>query len=78
MKLVYLKWLCHCASRKDNIHTVIHVIHNSFIIYVPSQQLQANYRHSTVNNNNNTILYYLRAELTAIRPITDTAQCTCK
>jgi hypothetical protein len=30
------------------------------------------------NNNNSSILYYLCAESTAVRPITDTAQCTCK
>jgi hypothetical protein len=30
------------------------------------------------NNNNNSILYYLCAESTAVRPITDTAQCTYK
>jgi hypothetical protein len=32
------------------------------------------------NNNNffNSILYYLRAESTAVRPITDTAWCTCR
>jgi hypothetical protein len=29
------------------------------------------------NNNNNSILYYLCAESTATRPITDTAQCNC-
>jgi hypothetical protein len=28
------------------------------------------------NNNNNSILYYLCAEPTATKPITDTAQCT--
>jgi hypothetical protein len=28
------------------------------------------------NNNNNSILYYLCAVSTAVRPITDTAQCT--
>jgi hypothetical protein len=27
------------------------------------------------NNNNNSIPYYFRDELTATRPITDTAQC---
>jgi hypothetical protein len=27
------------------------------------------------NNNNNAIIYYLYAESTATRPITDTAQC---
>jgi hypothetical protein len=27
------------------------------------------------NNNNNSILYYLCAEPTATRPITETAQC---
>jgi hypothetical protein len=30
------------------------------------------------NNNYNSILYYLCAESRAVRPITDTAQCTCK
>jgi hypothetical protein len=31
--------------------------------------------HNNNNNNNNSILYYLCAESTATRPITDTAQC---
>jgi hypothetical protein len=30
------------------------------------------------NTNNNSILYYLCAESTAARPITDTAQCSYK
>jgi hypothetical protein len=33
---------------------------------------------TTTNNNNNSILYYLCAESTATRPITDPAQCRYK
>jgi hypothetical protein len=34
-----------------------------------------NYNNNNNNDYNNLILYYLRAESAAIRPITDTAQC---
>jgi hypothetical protein len=34
-----------------------------------------NVNNNNNNNNNNSILYYLCAEPTATRPITDTAQC---
>jgi hypothetical protein len=40
-----------------------------FIIYVPSQQPQGNNNNNN-NNNNNSVLYYLCAESTATRPLT--------
>jgi hypothetical protein len=52
-----------------------------------SVKLHFNNNNNNNNNNNiiittiihfNSILYYLRAESTALRPITDTAQCTYK
>jgi hypothetical protein len=36
---------------------------------------QTKYKTGSLYNNNNSILYYLCAESTATRPITDTAQC---
>jgi hypothetical protein len=46
----------------------------------PDHNLAAtlSYPGSGINNNNNSILYYLCAESTATRPITDTAKCRYK
>jgi hypothetical protein len=56
----------------------------SGILY-PSEHLQRSNNNNNNNNNNNynnnnsiQFLSYLCAESTALRPITDTAQCTCK
>jgi hypothetical protein len=46
----------------------------SKILWVPKVHNRV-HNNNNNNNNNNSILYYLCAESTATRPITDTAQC---
>jgi hypothetical protein len=60
---------------------------NNFMIVVRSREdtdSQTIFKYSEYNNNNNnsiqfnSMIYYLCAESTAIKPIIDTAQCTLK
>jgi hypothetical protein len=72
------------TNAKMMMMIIIIIIIKFFITYLPSQQLQGQLQtehgvddddDNDDNNNNNPILYYLCAEATATRPITDTAQC---
>jgi hypothetical protein len=48
------------------------------LIVVPLPPGRNRFSVTITNNNNNSILYYLCPVSTAVRPITDTAQCTRK